>query len=360
MKTRKLLGVIPLFKIVLILAISCATGGNSAKEAVLLDQAIKMASENITQNFGYSTLISSSTDASASAAEKAMQIGNMDIEKIRQQAINFNEKPKIAVLNFSSPSTQFSTYIIEELSKHLIDTKDFRVVERKELDLIWQENKLQMSGDVSDESILGIGKQLGAQFIVSGSLSSIGNIYLCRIKVLNVETAQILLWPSWDINSKESKVISLLAGAKPPREDKKQNVPKTVTIETYKIGDKGPGGGIVFYAEKGKYKECSKDLGKAKWSRALQIAREYRGGLKNDWYLPTIDELDLIYVNLFKAGYGHFVEERYWSSSETRNEKTKNIDSPQTKDFSDGSSRYWEDHSYGRRQIYRVRAVREF
>jgi TolB-like protein len=313
---QKLFGIVPVFTVVLLLAISCITGGTSTKEAILLDQAIKTISENITQNLGYSTLTASLPSNHASIAEETMQTGNMDIESIRRQAINFNRKPKIAVLNFNSPSAQFSTYIIEELSKYLIDTKDFIVVERSELDLIWRENELQMSDDVSDESIVGIGKQLGAQFIVSGSLTSIGNIYRCRIKVLNVETTQILLWPSWDINTRESKVVTLLAGAKPPREGKKPNAPQTETIKTYQIGDKGPGGGIVFFAENGKYMECSKELGKARWSKALQIAKKHRGGGKPDWFLPTIEELNLVYNTLYKKGYGRFADDEYWSSDD--------------------------------------------
>ena len=358
---RKAYGII-LVVLLNVLAISCASGGNSTNDAVVdLDQAIKTASENITQDLGYSALISSTTNSAASAAEKATVAGNIDIESIRQQAQKFNQKPKIAVLNFSSPSAPFSTYVIDELSKHLINTKDFMVVERKEYDLILQENKFQMSGDVNDESIVGIGKKLGAQFIVSGSLTSIGSIYRCRIKVLNVETAKIELWPSWDINSKENKVVSLLAGAKPPREGKQTNIAKVETVKTYKIGDKGPGGGIVFYTKNGKYMECSRDLGKAKWSKALQTARKYKGGNKNGWRLPTIDELNLVYDNLFKNGYGDFSEENYWSSSEVSKEETKNIGAPLYMDFTIGKRFY--SYSYGsidRNQKYRVCAVREF
>jgi TolB-like protein len=336
------------------LAVSCVSGGNST-EIVLLDQVVKTASENITQNMGYSALISSTASSAVAAAEKAMQTGNMDIESIRLQAKNNSIKPKIAVLNFSSPSVQFSSYIIEELSKYLIDTKDFMVVERnRELDLILQENKFQMSGDVSDESIVGIGKKLGAQFIVSGSLTSIGKTYRLRIKVLNVETAQILMWPSWDINSAENKVVSLLAGAKPPREGKQKTVPKARNEKIYKIGDKGPGGGIIFFAENGKYMECSRDLGEANWVKALQTARRFKGGSKNDWRLPTQYELNLIYDNLFKNGYGDFREARYWSSSE----ESDNKKFPLFKDFQDGGMYY--NTGFGRALDYRVCAVRNF
>jgi len=357
---KKIFGIILIILFNLLIVLSCATNNGTKNEVILLDQAIKTASENIAQNLGYSTLISSTTSSSVSNAEKTMQTGNMDIESIRQQAQKFNQKPKIAVLNFSSPSTQFSTYVIEELSRHLINTKNFIVVERKELDLISQENKFQMSGDVSDGSIVGIGKKLGAQYIVSGSLTSIGNIYCCRFKVLNVETAEIVMWPSWDINSKDKKVVSLLAGAKPIREGGQTKISKVETVKTYKIGDKGPGGGIVFYAEDGKYMECSKELGKANWNKALQITRAYKGGNKKDWRLPDSYELGLVYQNLFKNGYGRFSVKYYWSSS---CKASKYFNDPFYCDFENGkfyTGEYLNRNKMGWKNKLLVIAIRNF
>jgi hypothetical protein len=48
------------------------------------------------------------------------------------------------------------------------------IIERKSLDLIRKEMNLQLSGDVSDDSAQAIGKQLGAQAIVTGSLTNLG------------------------------------------------------------------------------------------------------------------------------------------------------------------------------------------
>ena len=125
---------------------------------------------------------------------------------------------RVALLSFSSPSERFTEYILEELSVCLVNSGKLVVVDRKELDLIRQEERFQLSGEVSDESAQAIGKKLGAQYIVTGSLSSLGKSYRFRVKTLTVETATVAVSTALDISSGEEKVVILLAGTKPPTE----------------------------------------------------------------------------------------------------------------------------------------------
>jgi hypothetical protein len=128
--------------------------------------------------------------------------------------------------------------------------------------------------------------------------------------------------------------------------------------KTYKIGDEGPAGGLVFY-DKGnnsggwQYLEAApaSTEGKAlQWSvsnfdtnakgvdagtgkqntrnimdASVQVAvnapaarlcdrLEYGG--YDDWYLPSKNELGLMYMNLKVDGIGGFSNSWYWSSSE--------------------------------------------
>jgi TolB-like protein len=276
----------------------------------------------------------------------AIQTSAQDIEN------NVQIGKTIAILNFSSQSEQFSAYTLEELSYQLVKGGKFVIVERKELDIIRQEEKFQMSGEVSDESAQAIGKKLGAQLVVSGSLIEMGNTYRFRIKVINVETAAIEVSYAIDLDAKDTKIMFLLGIMKPTLVATQQE------NKIYKIGDKGPAGGIVFFdkydfSDGWRYFEVATletviydlrwgpygtdldtetILGSGKrntqllvewlrqmgeFAKAAQYCNSLEYGGYTDWFLPSIDELELIYKNLAQKGIGGFGEfGDYWSSSQ--------------------------------------------
>jgi hypothetical protein len=163
----------------------------------------------------------------------------------------------------------------------------------------------------------------------------------------------------------------------------------------YAIGDTGPGGGIVFY-DKGdtsdgwRYLEAapastewtnktrgydgsmlgttSTSVGSGKANtvamvakltevgdtgKAAQLCNDLVAGGKDDWFLPSKDELNLMYTNLAAKGLGGFVTTGddegpgYISSSETSNRHAW------TQHFHDGTQRSGRERSF-------VRAVRAF
>jgi len=120
---------------------------------------------------------------------------------------------KIAILNFNSSSDQFSTYVIDELTANFLDTRLLIVIDRKEIDLIRGELEFQLSGEVSDESMQELGRILGAQTIVSGSLMEIGDSYRIVIRALSVQTATVEVQYRTDI-ANDNRVRALLATGK--------------------------------------------------------------------------------------------------------------------------------------------------
>ncbi|MDR1786869.1 MAG: leucine-rich repeat protein [Treponema sp.] len=159
------------------------------------------------------------------------------------------------------------------------------------------------------------------------------------------------------------------------------------------VGDTGPAGGILFYVDDtgfisggvtyyyleaapadlpgtyqwgGSYYSCAagtavgegavntKTLtaaGHGHEHPAARACEEYSYGGCDDWFLPSIDELNLMYTHLKQQGIGDFSNNQYWSSS--------------VYDSDDGYALYWY-FSYGsynvaaKNSAYLVRAIRAF
>jgi len=101
-------------------------------------------------------------------------------------------KSRIGVVNMNSSSVNLSNYVIDGIIMHLVNQDNFMVIERYELETVQREQEYQLSGEVSDETAVSIGKQLGTQMIVTGSILPFGNDYSLRLKITDVQTAQII------------------------------------------------------------------------------------------------------------------------------------------------------------------------
>jgi WD40 repeat protein/TolB-like protein len=121
-----------------------------------------------------------------------------------------NRGVKLVFLNFQSDCLSLSEYIIDGLIDNTVNDGLFTAVDRQNLALIRQEMNFQFSGEVSDESAQAIGKMLGAQIIVSGAISPLGNSYRLRVRAITVETAEIQGQFNRDIVS-SPRLLAILA-----------------------------------------------------------------------------------------------------------------------------------------------------
>jgi len=67
----------------------------------------------------------------------------------------------------------------------------YKVVERNQMGQILEEQGFQNTGIVSSEDAVKMGEALGADFIVSGSISKVGSLYSINARLLNVQSAEI-------------------------------------------------------------------------------------------------------------------------------------------------------------------------
>jgi hypothetical protein len=214
--------------------------------------------------------------------------------------------------------------------------------------------------------------------------------------VINVETARIEAQFSYNLGNNQ-QVAFLLSGNQQnapavPSQPAAQTpaVPAPAAPVTYKVGDTGPAGGLIFY-DKGnnsggwRYLEAAPEETEQSvtWSNnseqigtgaagigvgkkntetiinyqrnngvlcmAAQVCDALVAGGFDDWFLPSRGELMLMYTNLRLQGIGGFKEAGYWSSSEVDRY------SAYQQGLSSGNQRSWT-----KQEAMIVRACRQF
>ena len=117
-------------------------------------------------------------------------------EVVRNLSLEISEtlpnSSTIAVLSIYSSDSNASEYIIGELEYNLVNSGIFRIVDRRRLDQIRNEQNFQLSGDVDDNSAVSIGNMLGANIVITGEITGSGSNQRLIIKALDVRTAQII------------------------------------------------------------------------------------------------------------------------------------------------------------------------
>jgi len=99
----------------------------------------------------------------------------------------------IAVLEFEAagveaPAVQTLANVVR---KELIKSKLFRVVERNLMDDILSEQGLQQSGCTTTECVVEVGRLLGVQKILSGSISKLGELFIIDLQITDITTGEI-------------------------------------------------------------------------------------------------------------------------------------------------------------------------
>ncbi len=107
---------------------------------------------------------------------------------------------QIAIVDFDAlgVSKNDAIALSERLSNELLNTGQFKVLERQKLNKIIEEQKFQLSGLTSDEYLVELGNFANVQQIVAGSIGKVGTVYAVTARLINVETGELLRTGKYD------------------------------------------------------------------------------------------------------------------------------------------------------------------
>ena len=136
----------------------------------------------------------------------------------------YTQKTNIAILQFDAENITGSEARIlsDRLRTELLKIGAFNVVDRSAMEEILQEQGFQQTGCVSDECIVEVGKLVGVELMVGGSIGKIGTIYTISARMIDVKTGKILSQQSLDcpcpietlLTESMGEVAAGLSGAK--------------------------------------------------------------------------------------------------------------------------------------------------
>ncbi len=123
--------------------------------------------------------------------------------------------PTVAVLDFTGlmigeggNSAPLGKAVSAMLVTELSGREGMRVIERQQLQDILTEQRLSLSGRVDEDTAIEVGVMVGAQYIIHGQVTSIGDMTRMDMRAVDVETSEVL--EVQKLSDKTSELLSLV------------------------------------------------------------------------------------------------------------------------------------------------------
>jgi len=145
--------------------------------------------------------------AQSGLAQQIDELGHQIATKVTAK-----NKTTVAVVEFADLEgnvTNFGRFMAEELITRLHETEKFKVIERQLLNQVIKEQKLTLSGIVDPASAKQLGRVLGVDAIVSGSITDLGKTLRVNARLISTETGEIFAVAAKEF-VKDQTVIDLI------------------------------------------------------------------------------------------------------------------------------------------------------
>lgn len=168
-------------------------------------------------------LLTATTSAQKSKSTKNEQPANSTLQISLEQRLGElskeisdeltgNQKTTVAIAEFvdlDGKVTSFGKFLAEELVTRLYKTKKLKVIERQRLDKVIAEQKLSLTDIIEASSAKRLGRILGVDAIVTGTISELGNNFRINARIINTETGELLAAAGVSV-VKDQEVCSLI------------------------------------------------------------------------------------------------------------------------------------------------------
>lgn len=102
-----------------------------------------------------------------------------------------------------------ASVLTDRLALELFATGKYRVLERGNMEAILAEQNFQLSGCVSEECVVEVGSLLGVESIVAGSVSKFGATFTIGLRLINVESGELVRVASYDHSGLIDQLLSV-------------------------------------------------------------------------------------------------------------------------------------------------------
>ena len=110
--------------------------------------------------------------------------------------ISANGKTRVAVLDFTNTQgemTELGRFLAEEVSAALLDSeKRLEVIDRTQIKIILQENKLAQTGLIDQKTAMQLGQIAGVEALITGTVTPFGDTVRVAVKALDANTARLV------------------------------------------------------------------------------------------------------------------------------------------------------------------------
>tara|TARA_B100000686_G_scaffold266125_1_gene280840 strand:- start:1278 stop:2675 length:1398 start_codon:yes stop_codon:yes gene_type:complete len=105
-----------------------------------------------------------------------------------------DSRSTVAVLDFEGQGVNLAEVqtLTERMRTEIGNTNAVRLIERKAVEKIMEEQGLQQSGCTTDECAAEVGQLLGVQFMINGTIGKMGKSYTIDAKMFSVESGETI------------------------------------------------------------------------------------------------------------------------------------------------------------------------